>query len=292
MSIINNAHSGSSLSLLCLIDNILIKLKGSPSNEELLNICRPDGLAKKDNQEGKFSQTLNFWVTEGLYVNENGSIKLNHLYEKADSLSYRVLMCLLSNLSPECDLDGDRAERLFTSLACLLSIDQYTFYGKGYIESNMLVGKLNNESVVNINGNYPSTLIEYGVFLGFFEYVEKFERSSRYICDPTRAIENVLDEIFSGENELQGGEFVKKLSEILPILDGGYYRTKVEAQMHTKHNRINNEISASLSHALFRLNVANKIGFVDRADNKESLTVRLPDGERSSISWIVDRRAS
>jgi hypothetical protein len=289
MSIINNAHPGSSLSLLCLIDNILIKLKGSPSDAELLNICRPNGLAKNTNQEGKFSETLNFWINEGLYVNENGSIKLNHLYKKADALSYRVLMCLLSNLTPESDLDGDRAERLFTSLACLLSIDQYTFYGEGYIESNMLVDKLNNESVVSINGNCPSTLIEYGVFLGFFE---KFERSSRYICDPTRAIENVLDNVFSGKKELQGGEFVKGLSAKLPILDGGYYRKKVEEKMHTKHNRINNEISASLSHALFRLNVANKIGFVDRADNQESLTVRLPDGERSSISWIVDRRGS
>jgi hypothetical protein len=156
----------------------------------------------------------------------------------------------------------------------------------------MLVGKLNNESVVNINSNYPSTLIEYGAFLGFFECVDKVGISSLYICDPTRAIENVLDDVFSGDTELQGVVFVKRLSEILPILDGGYYRNKVETQMKTKHNRINNEISASLSHALFRLNVANKIGFVDRADNKDSLTVRLPDGERSRISWIADWRAT
>jgi hypothetical protein len=291
MSIINTAHPGSSLSLLCLIDNILIKLKEPPSYDKLLSICRPNGLAKNDNQKGKFAETLDFWITQGLYVKENGSIKLNHLYKKADALSYRVLMCLLSNLSPESDLDGNKAERLFTSLACLLSIDKYTFYGKDYIEGNMIVDTLNNELVIRGNTNYRSPLIEYGVFLGFFEYVDKTGNSSRYICDPTRAIENVLNDVFLDEEELQGVVFINRLSEILPILDVGYYRKKVEKKMNTQHNRINNEISASLSHALYRLNVAYKIGFIDRADNKESLTVRLPDGERSSISWIADRRA-
>jgi hypothetical protein len=292
MSIINNAHPGSSLSLLCLIDNLLIRLKQPPSDEELLNICRPNGLAKIDNQERKFNETLNFWIEEGLYIKEDGGIKFSQLYKKEVSLSYRVLMCLLSNLSLESDLDGNGEERLFTSLACLLSMDKYTFYGKDYIEGNMIVDTLNNESVIKVNTNYRSPLIEYGVFLGFFEYVDKTGNSSRYICDPTRAIENVLDDVFSDEKELQGVVFIKKLSEILPILDGGYYRKKVEAQMQTQYERINNEISASLSHALFRLNVANKIGFVDRADNRESLTVRLPDGERASISWISDWRES
>ncbi len=292
MSIINNAHAGSSLSLLCLIDNLLIRLKKTLSFEELLTICRPIGLPKNENQEGKFNETLNFWIEEGLYIKEDGGIKLSQLYKKEDSLSYRVLNCLLSNLSPESDLNGNRAERLFTSLACLLSIDQYTFYGELYIESNMLAEKLSNETVVKINSNSPPTLIAYAVFLGFFEYIDKVGISTRYICDPTRAIENILDNVFAGEKELQGKVFINRLSEILPILDGGYYRRKVEAQMQTKHDRINNEISASLSHALFRLNVANKIGFVDRADNRESLTIRLPDGERSRISWIADRRES
>jgi hypothetical protein len=70
-----------------------------------------------------------------------------------------------------------------------------------------------------------------------------------------------LEEIFSEKNELSSKEFLESLCKCLPMLDGGVYREDIEALMLEKGWSKTQfpQISASLSHALFRLNLCSKL---------------------------------
>lgn len=294
MSIINNADPGSSVRLLNLIDRVLSRREGRPvSRHELIEVCRPESLAKKDTAAKRFEWNLKFWLDEGLWVDDDSGIRMPSDVNSDQGLSSRVLSLIIKNASESDITQGRHTEPFFRTISCLLAQDKYTYYGHDALKSGKagnfeeaINSRLPNLMSINIS-NEASTMLEYGEFLGFLEPIE-----DSLIVDPTRAIETVLEEIFSESNELSAKDFLRSLGTLLPMLDGGVFRETIESLMMDKGWTKPKlpEISASLSHALFRLHLGSKITLEHLSDDVNSISLVLP-GEKRTVSIIKYREA-
>lgn len=294
MSIINNAHAGSSIRLLNLIDRVLSRREGKPiSREHLIEVCRPESLPETDTAAKRFEWNLNFWIEEGLWVEDESGIHMSPEAKDGQALSSRVLRLIINNASGTDITRGSRTEPLLRAICCLLAQDRYTFSGGEVLKSgtagncaDAINSRLPSSMSINVS-NEASTMLEYGEFLGFLEPIE-----DSLIVDPTRAVETVLNSIFSDTKELAAKDFLVSLARCLPMLDGGVYREAIEALMVNEgwNKPQLPHISASLSHALFRLNLGSKITLEQRSDDVNSISMVLPK-EKRTVSIIRYREA-
>ncbi|WP_285676578.1 protein DpdG [Halopseudomonas aestusnigri] len=286
MSMVNNAHPGSSLILLNLIDRVLVR-RGKPvPRAELLETLRPDLLPRSETGAKRFESNLEFWLEEGLWLQGSEGVILSPLQAGEQSLASRVLELIIKNAVKEpgdAILDGTRTEPFFRAMTCLLAQRRYTFMGGESVNSanaaeavnSHLPGRGLNES------NELSTFLAYGDFLGFLEPFGK-----GYIVDPTRAIGPYLERIFDGEAVLAVRVFVERLGKCLPLLDGGRYRILLEPYMADWQPDASHEISAALSHALVRLESLFRLRLEKSSDDSLSMRLLLPSGVQRSVGEI------
>lgn len=286
MSIVNNAHPGSSLVLLNLIDRYLLA-KGKPvPRAEMSATLRPDNLPLTENAEKRFEWNLNFWIEEGVWaMREDGAISPSANPPHKD-LPSRVLAQIISNTTTIADdqiLEGSRTEPFLRAITSLLPQRAFTFLGgktvglgnAAEVVNNFLPGKKLNES------NELSGFLAYADFLGFLEPVEK-----AYVVDPTRAIKAYLPAIFSGESRLPIKTVVERLGVYLPMLDGGRYRRLIEPLMEGFEFDEPYEMSAALSHALVRLESSFQIRLERPSDDSEALYLQLPGLAQRSVGEV------
>ena len=286
MSMVNNAHPGSSLILLNLIDRVLVR-RGKPvPRAELLETLRPDLLPRSETGAKRFESNLEFWLEEGLWLQGSEGVILSPLQAGEQSLASRVLELIIKNAVKEpgdAILDGTRTEPFFRAMTCLLAQRRYTFMGGESVNSanaaeavnSHLPGRGLNES------NELSNFLAYGDFLGFLEPFGK-----GYIVDPTRAIGPHLERIFDGEAVLAVRVFVERLGKCLPLLDGGRYRILLEPYMADWQPDASHEISAALSHALVRLESLFRLRLEKSSDDSLSMRLLLPSGVQRSVGEI------
>jgi len=286
MSMINNAHPGSSLILLNLIDRALIRRGSRVSRAELLETLRPELLPKSENGAKRFEWNLDFWLEEGLWLQDSEGMILSPTPVEEQSLAFRVLDLIIKNLAKGPDgaiLDGARTEPFFRAMTCLLAQRRYTFMGGEAVSSanaaeainSHLPGRGLNES------NELSTFLAYGDFLGFLEPYGK-----GYIVDPTRAIRPYLEYIFGKDKLLPIRTFVERLGACLPLLDSGPYRMLLEPYMAAWQSDASHEISAALSHALVRLENEFLLRLEKSSDDSLSMRLLLPNGVQRSVGEI------
>jgi len=286
MSIINNAHAGSSVRLLNLIDRVLFRREGKPiPRQELIEVCRPESLPGTDTAAKRFEWNLNFWIEEGLWVEDDTGIHMPSDVQPSKALSSRVLTLIIKNASETDITQGSRTEPLLRNICCLLAQDKYTFAGGEVLKSGAagncaeaINSRLPSSMSINVS-NEASTMLEYGEFLGFLEPIE-----DHLIVDPTRAVESVLENVFSENKDLPAKDFLVLLGRYLPMLDGGVYREVIESLMIDKgwDKPQFPRISSSLSHALFRLNLGSKIALEQLSDDVNSVSLILPEETRTA----------
>lgn len=291
MSIINNDSAGSSVRLLNLIDKVIFRREGRPiSRGELIEVCRPESLPETPRGAKRFEENLNYWLEEGLWLEDDSGIRMPSDIQDGQSLSSRVLHLIIKKYSETNVAQGNRGEPFLRTISCLLAQDRYTFHGGGELKPGIceeaINSRLPHSMSINIT-NEASTMLEYGEFLGFLEPVGDFR-----IVDPTRGIEAVLDDVFAEKTQLSAKEFLESLGNCLPMLDGGVYRKNVESLMMGKGwtEAQFPKISASLSHALFRLHLGSKLTLEQRSDDVNSISMVLP-AEKRTVSMIKYREA-
>ncbi|GAL28907.1 hypothetical protein JCM19239_2148 [Vibrio variabilis] len=140
---------------------------------------------------------------------------------------------------------------------------------------------------LTLNDSERKGFFDYGLMLGFLEKVS----SGVYVVDPTRAIEMLLGQVFSKEEQkLTISEFIRKINERFPVFDNGKYRLQCEQLMseRNKHWSTHSEhqVSASLSIALYRLNLSGKIYLDPGADSIDRLDLILPGNQTKAVSHI------
>ncbi|MFK0093549.1 protein DpdG [Pseudomonas sp. NPDC090592] len=305
---INNAHPGSSLVLLSLIDRVLLRKNKPVSRAELLGILRPEMLPKlspkrkkdaddADDADGtamrRFEWNLDFWIKEGLWLKDDDTMISVSSEATERNLPKRVLELLIANARSQTDqaiLDDKNTEPFFRAMTCLLVQQGYTFMGG----ETVLPGKNGNaqkavnrwlpgERGLNLSNELP-TFLQYGDFLGFLEPF-----GAGYIVDPTRAIEPHLQTVFGSDNKLSLRIFIERLAEQIPLLDGGRYRRLLEPLMQELgwHPREVHQVSPSLSHALVRLESAFRLRFDKASDDTSSMQLQLPEGKHRFVSEVV-----
>lgn len=292
MAIINNAHAGSQINLLCMIYRVIHRNNGKLSIEDISTLCCPQNLVNRQDHIKRFPDNLKFWTKpeHQLWdIDSSSKLSLTIVSNKKELLPPDIAIATNKALfkvivSDICNGENHDTKMLFCCLASILASDQFIFLGQSKIDKKALGSFFSQYFSNNLpNDSERPTLIEYGYFLGFFE-----QQNEAYIADPTRAILGVLVDIFQTQQILSINAFISRLSELLPVLDRGVYRQEVEEIMLDKGWEKNQDsyLSKSLSQALFRLSRMKKIKFKTTSDDTQAVNLVLPNNKTQLISSI------
>lgn len=312
MSVINNANPGSHIASLIFIDRLLIRRikNGVPEYltfEDILEKYRPDYLfrdqTKEDNGHFKFNnnpykklkESLSFWLDLGLWELSDDKIRAKDTNASELNLATRLCECIFDKKVDV--IDGNGVEPLIRSMALFLSLGQYTLVGNkpfkstdiSSIASKYFPSVSENQTRLSINSSEYPVLSAYGLFLGFFEKLDKYHLT----IDPTRLLKPFIQKVLSKETSkdwLSINEFLISLREEIPVVDGGEYRIIVEQLIENKQSEWtklqSHQISASLSIALHRLKVDGIIKLDNKSDSESAMEVFLPGNTVETISHI------
>jgi hypothetical protein len=117
------------------------------------------------------------------------------------------------------------------------------------------------------------------------------------MIDPTGAIGDELDRVFSGYTELTATQLQNRIAAVFPITDGGRYRVEVEKVLNpaTWAGRVEpGVLSTSLSRALWRLNDDGRLALEHRSDAGDVRVLQGANGRQwmtFSHARIVRRAA-
>lgn len=289
MSIINNASPGSSLVLLPLFDRIVQTATAPLSLEAVVTRYRPNNLPTNDNAWGKIKENLIFWCRLRLWPMEAEMILPQP--EESRPLYQRVLQCTIDACKEKGIAEGSECEPLWRVLTCLMNLQQHSLGGKEPLAPNIITEKLHKWlPAETINTNTEKLVREYGRYLGFLELAP----DQNYYTDPTRAIQCFLPQIFGGQKKLPISVFMANMAEMMPMMDGGVFRLKMQEIMAERGwsapEGIN--ISTSTSLALRRLEVSQKIKLTIGSDDAASLPLQLPDGTTRLVSEVSLRESA
>ena len=290
MALINNAHAGSQINLLCMIYRVIARNSGKYSVDEISRTCAPGNLAALPDHIKRFPENLRFWMHEAHQLwkdNESNKLELTRV---ASGDSPQAIAAVVNDALFAQKIDdifgGDAndTEGLFRSLGCLLASDRFV------LDSEQTITKASLEQffVDCLPGHIPNdsekvVVSRYGHFLGFLEVATTGE----YLVDPTRAVREVLGRVFCDKNRLSVNEFLSRLSGALPLLDRGNYREQVENKMigpvsSDKGTRL---ISKSLSLALERLTFSGVLNVEGDSDDPDACELQIR-GTKKACSTV------
>ena len=275
MTILNTASDG--------FFNVLIVLHrtlahhGTMERDRLIELCAPG----PDDAMKRLRETLLRWTQLGLFK-ESGDDKVR--LEKADKDPERLpsicrrLLFNESNNENFWDNEGTRAADFTRALAFILAQDIYAHEFGAHAQVQGLEQRQVHDETCRILQNDVrwNGLRFWGDYLGFFWV------GQRRWPDPTAAVRDELPEVFGKKNELPAAEFIGRLAERLPVLDGGRYRLKIEDTLDAsewKRPARPDLLSTSLSRALWRLSQpGGPLQLDPRADAGDGRTLQRAGG--------------
>mgnify|MGYP000907420837 CR=1 FL=1 len=281
MTVLNLANDGL-FNVLIVVIRALVRF-GHRNRDELIIACG-GGLGTIDAK--MISNTINRWTELGLLLEINGVVSINEKYIKALGKAPDVAESRLPKLAvtvaflPEnndlfWEQQKSRSADLSRGIAWMLAQDIYTLDTKGDKLEDLQFKQIAdmNQKIV-ANDTRWNGLKSWMLYLGFAR------DSGQWTVDPTKAIRDFLPEIFAQSRELSGPDFVQSAAKILPVLDGGSYRTQVEQALkesawpRTPAGRI----STSLSLAVQRLGREGTIILEKRSDAVGVVTLSGTNG--------------
>lgn len=287
MAIINNANPGSQLNLLCLIYRVLNRNSNKYSLEELYSLCRPEELLWVKDHKKRFRENFNFWQKPGWQLWDEDAQQKIYILEPIDGevtpdkVANIVRRKFFQNIDEQfMEPDNKEVAQLFRGLAFILSAELFApFKGSAITRENLdsKIRELFND--YPLNDSEKSYFLEYCHFLGFLE----IKSSSEYVVDPTKAVKSVLPYVFENKKQLEIKSFIDSLSEYLPVLDGGFYKTRVEKYLNERHGISFNHkrISPALSHALQRVSHEGGVRFESLSDDRNGMILNTPIASHS-----------
>lgn len=310
MSILNRANDGIHSVLIVLYKCLLVK--GKTPKDNLLNLCAPLSLLshydeekkstgdKKDPQE-KAKQTLNTWIKLGLFEEDakgHISISSNYLVKKRDTdieQNLKELPKIVRNIvlteknNKNLWASNKNMSADFTRALCwMLAQDIYTLPTESY-DSIAEVEKKQIPDAVELRSFQNSTRWDgFRVWAGFLGFGWN---SDSFKIDPTIAIKDNLHDIFGKNKELTQEQFFTRLSQILPVIDDGSYRIKVEQKLLKSQitKKAEGELSTSLSFALHRLDINGLIALETKSDAPAKTLIGRNNKEIGKVSHIITK---
>lgn len=275
MTILNTASDG--------LPNILIVLhrtvvKHGPLDESrLIQLCSPTEPPKQD----LLGNTLRRWKQLGLFKS-GGNDKLT--LDKSDKDPERLpaicrrLLFIDENNQRFWDNEGTRAADFTRALAFILAQDIYV----NEFGTHPKVEKLEQDQFRDETRRLLQNNTRWNGLRHWARYLGFFWEDQRLWPDPTAAIREELPEVFNKKNELSAQDFITRLGERLPVLDGGRYRLEIEAVLEPAEwqpPKRPDLLSTSLSRALWRLSrPGGALRLEKRADAGDGRTLQRTGG--------------
>ena len=289
MSIINNAHSGSDFRVVAVVDRVLSRIKKPQTIKQLESLCRPENLPPNENAEKKLTTNIKFWADLGLWAQTEVGLFPTKNPEAHLSLPKRMLDVLFEKYDGQSVMVGNEGQPLLRNLGVMLCEASMTLNATNPLSKKIVEETLKGHWPNEIaNSNITGLLVDYLQFLGFLECID----SEHYCVDPTRAIKPCLEQIFGAQTELDVQQFLERLRKKLPILDGGYMRQEVEQHLPNISPLPPNQISASLTNALLRLERSRVIRLVQKSDDFNAIVLSSALVENRLVSKVEFTRGA
>ena len=278
MTILNRPSDGL-FNILIVLFRAIVSV-GPMDKDRLLSLCA----AGDGSDTTQLKNTLRRWTQLGFFCEQEGKIGLEKEVREASKNSTDVDTTHIPSVLRRIVFREDNNEGFWDQektlcadftrgLSFLMAQDIYEVN----LSSNATVQEFEqqqtagNDKRILQNDTRWSGLRAWARYLGFFWEGESI------MVDPTRAVREDLLLVFGQDEVLSAAEFLARLAEIIPVLDGGRYRTEVESILDPTHwHRPMREdmISTSLSRALWRLENAGVLGFETRADAGDICTLQ------------------
>jgi hypothetical protein len=272
MSVLNQASDGLYTVLIVLVRAIVSF--GPRSREDLLLSC---GSSVDAVDTSQLMRTLNRWTELGLFSQESGLVtiaepyrsKLGKSADEAETLLpkiVRTVAMLSENNERFWEQEKSRSADLSRALAWMLAQDVYSLDGNvknlALLEETQILDS--SKQTIGKNDTRWNGLKAWMLYLGFAR------DGMQWVVDPTQAIRESLPDIFGSNLELTGPAFVERAATVLPVLDGGAYRTQVEGSLKERAwpQPRAGLLSSSLSRAIQRLGREGDITLANRSDTE------------------------
>lgn len=277
MSVLNQASDGLYTVLIVLVRAIV--RFGPRSREDLILAC---GGAVDTVDTSQLTQTLNRWTELGLFGQEDGSVTIAEPYrsglgKSADEAEARLprivrtVVMLAENNERFWEREKSKSADLSRAVAWMFAQDVYTLDGNvknlAVLEEAQIVDPA--KQTIGKNDTRWNGLKAWMLYLGFAR------DGMQWVVDPTQALRDALPDIFGSSRELTGPAFVERAASVLPVLDGGAYRTQVEASLKERAwpRPRAGLLSSSLSRAVQRLDREGAITLANRSDTEGVVTL-------------------
>jgi hypothetical protein len=292
MSILNSSSDGQ-LNILIAFARTLVA-EGSSTKERLLRVCVPASLERRG---ARASPTLTRWTELGLFelkgdevdIAEQFKARLNKRHYSTEQLTACVRECVFADENNDqfWQAEENRAADFTRLQAWVLAQDVYTFSGK-YADVEAMASQQASGLPVIQNDTRWSPFISWSVFLGFSQAI-----GSQLFVDPTTAVALHVGECLPEAQETPVHAFIAALAERVPVIDGGRYRQSVEQRLDRSAWAApkDNEISASLSRSLLRLQEDGVLQLLDHADAPKKVSLLGREGTTmSTVSHVKGLR--
>lgn len=291
MSLLNLTNDGLPNVLVVLYSTVALARSPLTTNEVLEAVAPAGAVSNPDMARA----TLNRWIELGLFRldDADGRVALaqasaTDMKNDADivrATRIAARQCALSEANnPELwARKSARAADFTRSLAWLLAQDVYRtrFTDAQSLEIRQVA---NDDLRLMQNDTRKNGLQFWGHFLGFVRQPGGGE------VDPTLAVRETLPACIAVGEEIPATEFVERLAQHLPVLDGGAYRIAVEAKLEKDAlpPLQPGQLSTSLSRAMFSLMIDQTLQFENKADVGRSIVLTGRDGLRADqrYSWV------
>lgn len=277
MSVLNQASDGLYTVLIVLVRAIV--RFGPRSRDDLILTC---GGSVDAVDASQLRNTLNRWTELGLFGQENGSVTISEQYRSdlgktADEAEARLprivrtVAMLADNNERFWEREKSKSADLSRAVAWMLAQDIYTLDGNVKKLAELEGAQIADSAKQTIGKNDTrwNGLKAWMLYLGFAR------DGVQWVVDPTEALRDALPDIFGSSRELSGPAFVERAASVLPVLDGGAYRTKVEESLKERSwpRPRAGCLSSSMSRAIQRLDREGAITLANRSDTEGLVTL-------------------
>lgn len=286
MSLLNITNDGLP-NVLAVLHSRVLASKNAVPRDELLEAVAPGGVVEDEGKQVR--QTLRRWTELGLFIETDNMISVLDRPSKVpagalQTLAFTRRIACRYALSDQNNqefwaAEGARSADLTRTLAWMMAQDVFrTRFGDlERLESEQIE---NSDRRLMQNSTRKTGVNYWSEFLGF-------SRQPGGDIDPTMAVRDVLPEILAPGEGMSARDFVERIAEQLPVLDGGRWQALVLAEVNASALAPlqPGQVSTALSRALLCLRASGELLLQSRADIGSSIVLSGYQGIRPDLTF-------
>ena len=282
MSVLNQDSDGQFNVLIALV-RASIRF-GAKQRVDLLALC---GAGLSILNASRLNGTFLRWTELGLFEAPDGQTVISEPYrsrlgkdvEKAEGrlpAVLREIVFLEANNLRFWEKDGNKSADLTRGIVWMVAQDVYALDTSNF----ETVQQLEIAQVADTNRRVVQNDTRYNALKTWMAYLGFGREGFLFTVDPTSALADVLDMVFEAPGPITARTFLSKVNTVLPVLDRGIYRIRIEETLKDTvwSPMAEGRLSTSLSRAIERLVSVGRLAIEQRADAEDGLQLTGVNG--------------